>query len=34
MENTSGEVTFPEIPAVILERVCQYFYYKLQYQNT
>ncbi|KAK9813766.1 hypothetical protein WJX73_008097 [Symbiochloris irregularis] len=34
MENTSGEVRFPEIPAVILERVCQYFYYKLQYQNT
>lgn len=34
LENTSGEVTFPEIPAVILERVCQYFYYKLQYQNT
>ncbi len=34
MENTSGEVRFPEIPAIILERVCQYFYYKLQYQNT
>ena len=27
-------MTFPEISAAVLERVCQYFYYKLRYQNT
>ena len=33
-ENEQGVVTFPEISAAVLERVCQYFYYKLRYQNT
>ncbi|KAK9831334.1 hypothetical protein WJX81_003366 [Elliptochloris bilobata] len=32
-ETELGEVKFPEIPAPILEKVCQYFYYKLRYQN-
>jgi hypothetical protein len=27
-------VKFPEISTPILERVCQYFYYKLRYQNS
>lgn len=33
-ETELGEVKFPEITAPILEKVCQYFYYKLQYQNS
>ncbi len=32
-ETEQGEVRFPEISAPILEKVCQYFYYKLRYQN-
>ncbi|MBA0574598.1 hypothetical protein Golob_001788, partial [Gossypium lobatum] len=30
-EAEHGEVTFPEISAVILEKICQYFYWSLQY---
>ena len=33
-ESETNKVKFPEISAAILERVCQYFYYKLRYQNT
>jgi transcription elongation factor B subunit 1 len=33
-ETEHGEVRFPEISTPILERVCQYFYYKLRYQNS
>jgi len=33
-ETELGEVRFPEITAPILEKVCQYFYYKLQFQNS
>jgi elongin-C len=33
-ESAKGEVRFPEISTPILERVCQYFYYKLRYQNS
>lgn len=29
-----GEVKFPEIPAVILEKVIQYLYYKVRYTNS
>jgi transcription elongation factor B subunit 1 len=29
-----GEVRFPEIPGVILERVIQYLYYKVRYTNS
>jgi len=29
-----GEVRFPEIPGVILERVVQYLYYKVRYSNS
>lgn len=32
-ETELGEVKFPEISTAILEKVCQYFYYKLRYQN-
>ena len=32
-ETERRRVTFPEIPAPVLEHVCQYFYYKLQYNN-
>lgn len=32
-ETERRRVTFPEIPAPVLEHVCQYFYYKLQYSN-
>jgi hypothetical protein len=28
-----GEVKFPEIPAVILEKVIQYLYYKVRFTN-
>ena len=27
-----GEISFPEISAPILEKICEYFYYKLRYQ--
>ncbi|XVF46599.1 hypothetical protein PTKIN_Ptkin03bG0040200 [Pterospermum kingtungense] len=30
-ETEHREVTFPEISAVILEKICQYFYWSLQY---
>lgn len=33
-ETELGEVKFPEISTPILEKVCQYFYYKLRYQNS
>ena len=29
-----GRVELNEIPAKVLEKVCQYFYYKLQHQNS
>lgn len=29
-----GEVRFPEIPGVILEKVIQYLYYKVRYANS
>ncbi|WRX32633.1 SKP1 component [Theobroma cacao] len=32
-ETEHGEVTFPEISAVILEKICQYFYWSLQYSS-
>ena len=33
-ESNSGEIRFPEISAPILEKVCQYFYFKLKYSNS
>ncbi|WCJ20447.1 Elongin-C [Euphorbia peplus] len=30
-EREHGEVTFPEISTTILEKICQYFYWSLQY---
>eukprot|EP00244_Chara_vulgaris_P012528 TRINITY_DN6620_c0_g1_i1.p1 TRINITY_DN6620_c0_g1~~TRINITY_DN6620_c0_g1_i1.p1 ORF type:complete len:105 (-),score=23.37 TRINITY_DN6620_c0_g1_i1:258-572(-) len=33
-ETELGEVKFPEISTPILEKLCQYFYYKLRYSNT
>jgi hypothetical protein len=33
-ESAKGEIKFPEISTAILEKVCQYFYYKLRYQNS
>jgi hypothetical protein len=32
-ENQVGEINFREIATPILERVCQYWYYKLKYTN-
>ncbi|CAA0816027.1 BTB/POZ domain-containing protein [Striga hermonthica] len=32
-ETEHGEVTFPEISAVILEKICRYFYWSLQYAS-
>ena len=32
-ETLQGEIKFPEISTPILEKVCQYFYFKLRYQN-
>jgi transcription elongation factor B subunit 1 len=29
-----GEVRFPEIPGIILEKVIQYLYYKVRYANS
>jgi hypothetical protein len=34
IEKESNEITFREIPAVILEKVIQYFYYKVKYSNS
>eukprot|EP01023_Acetabularia_acetabulum_P013215 TRINITY_DN1631_c0_g1_i2.p5 TRINITY_DN1631_c0_g1~~TRINITY_DN1631_c0_g1_i2.p5 ORF type:complete len:119 (-),score=4.49 TRINITY_DN1631_c0_g1_i2:1165-1521(-) len=34
METEQGEVNLPSIRGVVLERICQYFYYKLKYQNS
>lgn len=33
-ETEAGEVRFPEISTPILEKICQYFYYKLRWRNT
>lgn len=30
-ETRHGEVRFPEISTTILEKICQYFYWSLQY---
>ncbi|KAJ0019998.1 elongin-C-like [Pistacia vera] len=30
-ETQDGKVTFPEISTTILEKICQYFYWSLQY---
>ena len=32
-ETELGEIRFPEISTPILEKVCQYFYYKLRWAN-
>ena len=32
-ELESNKIKFPEISGPILEKVCQYFYYKLRYTN-
>ncbi|KAI3914980.1 hypothetical protein MKW98_020527 [Papaver atlanticum] len=32
-ESQRGEVRFPEISTVILEKICQYFYWSLQFVN-
>ncbi|XP_071723060.1 uncharacterized protein [Rutidosis leptorrhynchoides] len=32
-ESQLGEVTFPEISTTILEKICQYFYWSLQYSR-
>eukprot|EP01040_Poterioochromonas_malhamensis_P010864 gene10864-11841_t len=29
-----GEVSFPEIPAAVLEKLIQYLYYKVRYTNS
>jgi elongin-C len=29
-----GEISFPEIPAVVMERLIQYLYYKVRYTNS
>merc|ERR1711904_617045 len=31
---SSGEITFPEMNSQVLEKVCQYFHYKLKYTNS
>merc|ERR1711871_556841 len=31
---SSGEINFPEISGVVLEKVCQYFHYKLKFTNS
>lgn len=33
-ELESNKIKFPEITGVILEKVCQYFYYKLRHTNS
>merc|ERR1712093_169623 len=30
---SSGEIKFPEINAQVLEKICQYFHYKLKFTN-
>ncbi|KAG6436214.1 hypothetical protein SASPL_101099 [Salvia splendens] len=32
-ETEHGKVTFPEISTTILEKICQYFYWSLQYAS-
>ncbi|KAL9228697.1 hypothetical protein vseg_004249 [Gypsophila vaccaria] len=32
-ETEHGQVTFPEISTTILEKICQYFYWSLQYAS-
>lgn len=34
MEQDQGEINFREISTPILEKVIQYFYYRLKYQNS
>ena len=34
IESEQGEIRFPEISTAVLEKVCQYFYYRLKYANT
>ena len=34
IESEQGEIRFPEITTPVLEKVCQYFYYRLKYANT
>lgn len=29
-----GEISFPEIPAVVLEKLIQYLYYRVRYTNS
>merc|ERR1712196_499261 len=31
---SSGEITFPEINSVVLEKVCKFFHYKLKFTNS
>merc|ERR1712185_269421 len=31
---SSGEINSPEISGVVLEKVCQYFHYKLKFTNS
>jgi len=31
---SSGEISFPEIPAIVLEKVVQYLYYKVRHTNS
>ncbi|KAI8832038.1 BTB/POZ protein [Chytridium lagenaria] len=33
-ESVQNEITFRDIKAVILEKVCKYLYYKVKYTNT
>lgn len=33
-ENESNQVNFREIPSHVLEKVCQYFTYKIKYTNS
>ncbi|KAG5603029.1 hypothetical protein H5410_034399 [Solanum commersonii] len=33
-ETEHGQVTFPEINTTILEKICQYFYWSLQYARS
>lgn len=33
-ENKSNQVNFREIPSHVLEKVCQYFTYKIKYTNS
>ncbi|KAF3342103.1 transcription elongation factor B polypeptide 1 [Carex littledalei] len=32
-ETQHGEVRFPEISGAVLEKICQYFYWSLQYSS-